>query len=177
MPRFFRGVILRGALAEGRDLEVTHPEMRRFFMTIPEAVALVIQAGGMGRGGETFVLDMGEPVRVVDLARDMIRLAGLEPDVDVRVRFTQPRPGEKMTEQLIGEGERVVPTAHPKVMRIEGPEVEAGVLAAELRRLAEAVGRRACDDELRQALLAAARAPVGGGAVHETWARSHMESA
>ncbi len=166
--------IFREALAEGRDLEVTHPEMRRFFMTIPEAVALVIQAGGMGQGGETFVLDMGEPVRVVDLARDMIRLAGLEPDVDVRVRFTQPRPGEKMTEQLIGEGERVVPTAHPKVMRIEGPEVEAGVLAAELRRLAEAVGRRACDDELRQALLAAARAPVGervGAVTHGEVAR------
>ncbi len=177
--------IFREALAEGRDLEVTHPEMRRFFMTIPEAVALVIQAGGMGRGGETFVLDMGEPVRVVDLARDMIRLAGLEPDVDVRVRFTQPRPGEKMTEQLIGEGERVVPTAHPKVMRIEGPKVEPGVLAAKLQRLAEAVGRRACDDELRQALLAAARAPVSEGAgavVHGVVTRrdgapAHQESA
>lgn len=157
--------IFREALAGGRDLEVTHPEMRRYFMTLEEAVALVIQAGGMGRGGETFVLDMGEPVRVVDLARDMIRLAGLEPDVDVRIRFTSPRPGEKLTEELIGDGERVVPTAHPKVLRIEGPSADVEALAVQVHRLVEAVRRRAMDDELRQALLDAARLPARGVAV------------
>ncbi|MEW6047300.1 MAG: nucleoside-diphosphate sugar epimerase/dehydratase [Bacillota bacterium] len=152
--------VFREALAEGRDLEVTHPDMRRYFMTVQEAVALVIQAGGMGSGGEVFVLDMGEPVRVVDLARDMIRLSGLQPDVDVRIRFTNPRPGEKLTEQLIGDGERVVPTAHPKVFRIEGPSVDADTLAFQIRRLGEAIQRRATKEELRQALLDAARLPV-----------------
>ena len=152
--------VFRKALAEGRDLEATHPEMRRYFMTVQEAVALVIQAGGMGKGGEIFVLDMGEPVRVVDLARDMIRLAGLEPDVDVKIRFTSPRPGEKLTEELIGEGEQVVPTGHPKILRIEGPEVEPESLALHLRRLAEAIRHRAPQAELRKALLDAARLPV-----------------
>lgn len=151
--------VFRKALAEGRDLEVTHPEMRRYFMTVQEAVALVIQAGGMGKGGEIFVLDMGEPVRVVDLARDMIRLAGLEPDVDANIRFTSPRPGEKLMEELIGEGERMVPTGHPKILRIEGPEVESESLALQLRRLAEAIRHQTSPAELREVLLDAARFP------------------
>ena len=152
--------VFRKSLAEARDLEVTHPEMRRYFMTVQEAVALVIQAGGMGKGGEIFVLDMGEPIRVVDLARDMIRLAGFEPDVDVKIRFTGPRPGEKLTEELIGEGEQVVPTEHPKILRIEGPEVEPEFLALQLHRLSEALRHQTSPAELREVLLDAARFPV-----------------
>ena len=84
-------------------------------MTIPEAVRLVLQAGAMGEGGEIFVLDMGEPVRIVDLAREMIRLSGLEPDRDIEIVFTGVRPGEKLDEKLFNEGEEVVPTDHAKI--------------------------------------------------------------
>ena len=95
---------------------MTHPEMVRYFMTIHEAAQLVLQAGTMGKGGELFVLDMGEPVRIADLARDMIRLSGLEPDVDVEIKYVGLRPGEKLYEELITVGEGIVPTPHEKIM-------------------------------------------------------------
>lgn len=98
----------------GRPITVTHPEMRRYFMTIPEASQLVLQAGAMGRGGEIFELDMGEPVKIVDLARDMIRLSGLDPD-EVEVVFTGVRKGEKLFEELYLADEETLPTPHPKV--------------------------------------------------------------
>jgi FlaA1/EpsC-like NDP-sugar epimerase len=101
----------------GGPVTVTHPEMRRFFMTIPEAVQLVLQAGALGRGGELFMLDMGELVKIVDLARDLIRLSGLEVGTDVEIRYTGMRPGEKLYEEMFFEHEHAVPTDHPKVLR------------------------------------------------------------
>ncbi len=108
--------IFREQIANGGPVTVTHPDMTRFFMTIPEASQLVIQAGAMGKGGEIFVLQMGEPVRIADLAEDMIRLSGLRVDLDVEVKFTGVRPGEKLYEELHGDGEKHLSTSHPKIM-------------------------------------------------------------
>ena len=99
---------------------MTHPEIKRFFMTIPEAVQLVLQASVLGRGGDVFVLDMGEQIRVVDLARNMIVLSGHVPDQDIKITFTGLRPGEKLFEELFDGGERVEPTAHAKIKRAVG---------------------------------------------------------
>jgi FlaA1/EpsC-like NDP-sugar epimerase len=110
--------IFRGQIERGGPVTVTHPDMTRYFMTIPEAVQLVIRAGDIGAGkGEVFVLDMGEPVRIIDLAHNMIRLAGYEPERDIAIEFTQPRPGEKLHEELFGRGESVQPTAAKRIRR------------------------------------------------------------
>jgi FlaA1/EpsC-like NDP-sugar epimerase len=102
-------------IAAGGPVRVTHPEMTRYFMTIPEAVQLVLQAAALGKGGETFVLDMGKPVRIVDLATDLIRLSGLEVGADIRIEFTGLRPGEKMFEELFLDSEHHDRTAHEKI--------------------------------------------------------------
>ncbi|MDD2954926.1 MAG: nucleoside-diphosphate sugar epimerase/dehydratase [Oscillospiraceae bacterium] len=102
-------------IEEGGPVTVTHPEMRRYFMTIPEAVQLVMEAGAMAAGGEIFVLDMGEPVKICDLARDMIRLAGLRPDEDIALVFTGPRPGEKLFEEICLREESVRKTENQKI--------------------------------------------------------------
>ena len=107
--------IFRQQIAAGGPVTVTHPEMQRYFMTITEAAQLVLQAGAMGNGGEIFVLHMGEPVKIVDLARDMITLSGLRPEVDIEIEFTGIRPGEKLFEELSTEGEHIGDTAHPKI--------------------------------------------------------------
>jgi FlaA1/EpsC-like NDP-sugar epimerase len=110
--------IFRSQIERGGPVTVTHPEMTRYFMTIPEAVQLVIRAGDLGAGkGDVFVLDMGEPVKIVDLAHNMIRLAGYEPEQDIAVEFTQPRPGEKLHEVLFGEVEECQPTAAKRINR------------------------------------------------------------
>jgi FlaA1/EpsC-like NDP-sugar epimerase len=110
--------IFRNQIERGGPVTVTHPEMTRYFMTIPESVQLVIRAGDIGAGrGEVFVLDMGEPVKIVDLANNMIRLAGFEPGDDIAVEFTKPRPGEKLHEELVGSGEALRPTAAKRIHR------------------------------------------------------------
>jgi len=111
----------RQQIAAGGPVTVTHPEIRRYFMSIPEAAQLVLQAGLMGQGGEIFVLDMGEPVRIVDLAHDLIRLSGLS-EGDIKIVFTGLRPGEKLYEELLADDERTLATPHPK-LRIMKPEV------------------------------------------------------
>jgi FlaA1/EpsC-like NDP-sugar epimerase len=125
----------RRQIARGGPVTVTHPEMTRFFMTIPEAVALVVQAGGIGESGEIFVLDMGEPVKIVDLARNMIRLSGKEPDVDIAIAFVGVRPGETLYEKLWADDESVGPTTHAKIMSLRRPPVDASWLAEQLAEL------------------------------------------
>ena len=107
--------LFRRQIQEGGPVTVTHREMTRYFMTIPEATQLILQAGVMGEGGEIFVLDMGEPVKITYLAEQMIRLAGLEPGRDIRIEFTGLRPGEKLYEELFHEQEALKPTGHDKI--------------------------------------------------------------
>lgn len=110
--------VFRKQIAAGGPVRVTHPEITRYFMTIPEAVGLVLQCAFQARGGEVFVLDMGEPVKILDLARQMIELSGLKPDADVRIEFTGLRPGEKLYEEPIHVSEAVTRTAHPKILTL-----------------------------------------------------------
>ncbi|MEQ8846560.1 nucleoside-diphosphate sugar epimerase/dehydratase [Botrimarina sp.] len=133
--------IFRQQILAGGPVTVTHPEINRYFMMIPEAAQLVIQAGAMGRGGEVFVLDMGEPVRILDLARDMIRLSGLVEGEDIEIRITGLRPGEKLYEELYHESERHKPTAHEKILAADAqPEPLVTVLNS-INRLSLAVDR------------------------------------
>jgi FlaA1/EpsC-like NDP-sugar epimerase len=133
VPTFF------AQIRRGGPVTVTHPEMRRYFMTIPEAVQLVLQAGALGSGGELFVLDMGEPVRIADLARDLIRLSGFEEGTDIELRFTGLRPGEKLYEEVLFGHEDVRETAHPKIIRAlaEVPEPVLETRVDELVRAAQ----------------------------------------
>jgi FlaA1/EpsC-like NDP-sugar epimerase len=131
--------IFRKQIERGGPVTVTNEEMTRFFMTIPEASSLVVQAGAMGGRGQVYVLDMGEPVKILDLAKQMIRLSGRNED-DIPIVFTGARAGEKVHEVLWNEGEAVGPTSHPKIMRAARPQIDAAWLEealAELERLVE----------------------------------------
>jgi len=112
--------IFQEQIARGGPVTVTHPEVTRYFMSIAEAAQLILQAGAMGEGGEIFILDMGKPVRIVDMARDLIRLHGFEPDQDIPIQFVGLRPGEKLREELITQGEGIVATAHEKILVLRG---------------------------------------------------------
>lgn len=138
-------------IAAGGPVTVTHPDVRRYFMSIPESVQLVLQAAALGRGGEVFALDMGEPVRIVDLAEHLIRLSGLEPGRDISLSFTGLRPGEKLFEEVFFAGDDVSPTAHPQIRRTAAAGVNLPVLrmACELQ---SAVERTVPDHELIEML-------------------------
>jgi FlaA1/EpsC-like NDP-sugar epimerase len=131
--------LFRRQIGRGGPVTVTHPEMTRYFMTIPEAAQLIVQAGAIGESGDVFVLDMGEPVKIVDLAHNMIRLSGKEPGRDVAVEFIGIRPGEKLHEELWAQGETPLPTSHQKIHRASPSSVDPLWLEDELDELARLV--------------------------------------
>jgi len=130
--------IFREQILRGGPVTVTHPEVTRFFMTIPEAAQLVLQAGSMGQGGEIFLLDMGEPVKIADLAAELIRLSGHEPGRDIEIAYTGLRPGEKLYEELLIAGEGVQPTRHEKIRIARSVPVDYNVVAAQCEDLYQA---------------------------------------
>jgi FlaA1/EpsC-like NDP-sugar epimerase len=127
--------IFRKQIARGGPVTVTHAEMTRYFMTIPEAVQLIIQAGAIGGRGQVYVLDMGEPVKIVDLADTMIRLSGKEPGTDVVIEFVGARPGEKLHEELWSDTETVTPSTHEAILLVTRPPIDARWLEQELDEL------------------------------------------
>lgn len=133
--------IFKKQLENGGPITVTHPEITRYFMTIPEACQLVIEAGVMGQGSEIFVFDMGEPVKIADLARKIIRLAGKEPDTDIKIVYTGLRPGEKLYEELLNNSENVVPTYHDKIMIAKVPEYDYAAIKDKVDKLISSAQR------------------------------------
>lgn len=131
IPRF------RAQIQKGGPITVTHPEITRYFMTIPEAVQLVLEAGTMGTGGEIFIFDMGQPVKITDLALKMIKLAGLQPEKDIKIVYTGLRPGEKLYEELLNAGEHTMPTHHPKIKIAQVITYPYQTVAADIGELLE----------------------------------------
>ena len=117
--------LFEGQIKKGGPVTVTHPEMKRYFMATSEAVLLVLEAAAIGEGGEAYILDMGEPIKILDLAREMIRLSGYEPDVDIPIVFSGLRPGEKLFEELLGAEEGSEPTEHARIFRARNPKIRA----------------------------------------------------
>lgn len=132
--------LFKKQIEKGGPVTVTHPDVTRYFMTIPEACQLILQTGAMGNGGEIFLLDMGTPIKIVDMAKDLIRLSGFVPDEDIKIEYVGLRPGEKLYEELITEGEGIVPTSHEKIMTLKGLDCSLDILNGnieELTRLSE----------------------------------------
>jgi FlaA1/EpsC-like NDP-sugar epimerase len=167
--------IFRRQIAAGGPVTVTHPEMTRYFMTIPEAVQLVVQSGAIGESGHVYVLDMGEPVRIIDLAEKMIRLSGKEPGTDIRVVFVGARPGEKLHEELVGEGELVSPSSHEAIMLVTREPTDPAWLDAELAELARLVEAGETLEAVG-ALNRIVRAPRRAGAPIEAASREQAET-
>jgi len=129
--------LFRKQIEKGGPVTVTHPEITRYFMTIPEACQLILQASSMGKGGEIFILEMGIPIKIADMAQDLIRLSGFEPDVDIKVEYIGLRPGEKLSEELITEEEGIVQTSHEKIMVVQGPVCEIELINGKVDQLLE----------------------------------------
>ncbi|MCC5838636.1 MAG: polysaccharide biosynthesis protein [Opitutales bacterium] len=143
--------IFRQQIAAGGPVTVTHPEVTRYFMTIPEAVGLVLQASTLGKGGEIFVLDMGEPVKIIDLARQMILLSGLRPDEDIEIRYTGLKPGEKLYEELQHFTEALQPTSHPRIRSLVAP-AEGACLQKEIYAVLQSKLNKASANEIKEIL-------------------------
>lgn len=158
--------IFKEQISRGGPVTVTHPDMRRYFMTIPEACQLVLQASTMGKGGEIFVLDMGEPMRIVDLARNLILLSGLRPNVDIQIEFSGVRPGEKLYEELNAEGEGMLPTHHEKIKVFSSATVPWTEIEAQLHRIRTRCANRSATElvhEVKEIVpdYAPAKNPIG----------------
>jgi FlaA1/EpsC-like NDP-sugar epimerase len=154
--------IFRRQIEKGGPVTVTHPDMTRYFMTIPEAVSLVVQAGAIGGRGQVYVLDMGEPVKILELARNMIRLSGKEPETDIAIDFIGAKPGEKLREELWSHGETVGPTSHRKILRAARSPIDIAWLEDELAELRRMVERGETLDVVSK-LVAMMREPVRTG--------------
>jgi FlaA1/EpsC-like NDP-sugar epimerase len=145
--------IFQRQISQGKPVTVTHPEVTRYFMSVPEAAQLILQAGAMGQGGEVFILDMGKPVKIADMARDVIRLHGFEPDRDIPIEYIGLRPGEKLYEELITVGEGIMPTSHQKIKVIQGNHGDfqiLGTMIDELIAVADTYDAEAIKRELRK---------------------------
>ena len=127
--------IFREQIKKGGPIEVTHPEMKRYFMLTSEACLLVLQSGAMGQGGEVFVLDMGDPIKIVDLAKEMIKLSGLVLDKDITIVFTKPRPGEKLFEEILTAEEGTVATQNKKIFTAILPNLNLEGLEEKIKNL------------------------------------------
>lgn len=127
--------LFKKQIEEGGPVTVTHPDIIRYFMLIPEACQLILQAGAMGKGGEIFILEMGEPVKIDNMARDLIRFSGFEPDVDIKIIYTGLRPGEKLYEELMTGQENVITTGHKKIMVLNSARIDMGILKDRLEKL------------------------------------------
>ncbi len=138
----------RQQIEKGGPVTVTHPNITRYFMTIPEACQLVLEAGSMGNGGEVFVFDMGEPVKISDLAKKMIRLYGMVPNIDIQITYTGLRPGEKLYEELLTDGENTIKTYHEKIMIAKVREVDAEKLTQGIVKLDNGINSSVSEEEV-----------------------------
>lgn len=129
--------LFRKQIEAGGPVTITHPDIVRYFMTIPEACELVLHAGTMGQGGEVFVFDMGEPVKILDLARRMIKLSGFQPDIDIKIQFTGLRPGEKLFEELLSDNTKTLATPHEKILISKDPTVEFNFIESKVKSIVE----------------------------------------
>ena len=127
--------LFKNQIKNGGPITVTHPDVTRYFMTIPEASQLILQAGAMGRGGEIYILDMGSPIKIKDMAIDLIRLSGFEPEVEIKIEYIGLRPGEKLYEELITDGENILPTRHEKILVLKGIDCDLGTLNGNIEEL------------------------------------------
>jgi len=122
-------------IQNGGPITITHPDIIRYFMTIPEACQLVLEAGAMGKGGEIFIFDMGKPVKIIDLANKMIRLAGLVPEQDIKIKIVGLRPGEKLYEELLNDNSKTLPTHNDKILIVEDTFIDLSILSNEIDAL------------------------------------------